>query len=278
MARRWRHSPWTGIDVARAHDVVAVRQLAGGGVTADVHQRVALVHHVRAERASPLMTRPTAFSLPGMSDDARITVSPSLIRIGGRRLAIRDSAAIGSPCEPVRDEHDWSSGSSSIVHAPRPGPAGTEVAEVARDAHVAHHRAPDERHLAVVRVRGVEHLLDAVHVRGEGGHDDPLLGRRLNTASMVGSMSRSVGTNPGTSALVESARKRSTPSSPSRAKARRSVMRPSSGSWSILKSPVCSTSCRRGSGSRRASASGIEWLTATNSQLERAEPARSDPR
>ena len=54
-------------------------------------------------------------------------------------------------------------------------------------------------------------------------------------------MSRSGVMKPGTSALVESASSRSTPSSPSRAKARRSVSRPSSGSWSILKSPVCST-------------------------------------
>ena len=46
---------------------------------------------------------------------------------------------------------------------------------------------------------------------------------------------------PGTSALVESVRNRSTPSSPSRAKPRRSVIRLSRGNWSILKSPVCST-------------------------------------
>jgi hypothetical protein len=39
-------------------------------------------------------------------------------------------------------------------------------------------------------------------------------------------MSRSGVVKPGTSALVESTRKRSTPSSPMRAKARRSVMRP----------------------------------------------------
>ena len=57
---------------------------------------------------------------------------------------------------------------------------------------------------------------------------------------------------------------RSTPSSPSRAKARRSVRRPSSGSWSILKSPVCST-VPAGVRTATASASGIEWLTATNS-------------
>ena len=69
---------------------------------------------------------------------------------------------------------------------------------------------------------------------------------------------------PGTSALVESVRKRSTPSSPSRANSLRSVIRPSSGSWSILKSPVCSTTPAPVR-ITTASASGIEWLTATNS-------------
>ena len=77
---------------------------------------------------------------------------------------------------------------------------------------------------------------------------------------------------PGTSALVESTMNRSTPSSPSRAKARRSVSRLSSGSWSILKSPVCST-VPAGVRTATASASGIEWLTAMNSQSKA--PSRS---
>ena len=86
-----------------------------------------------------------------------------------------------------------------------------------------------------------------------------------NTSSIAGARSRSEVVKPGTSALVESMRNRSTPSSPSRAKARRSVIRSSSGNWSILKSPVCSTSP---AAVRIATArpSGIEWLTATNSQ------------
>ena len=78
-------------------------------------------------------------------------------------------------------------------------------------------------------------------------------------------MSRSGGTKPGTSALVESARSRSMPSSPSRANVGRSVRRPSSGSWSILKSPVATT-MPAGVRMATASASGMEWLTATNSQ------------
>ncbi len=91
---------------------------------------------------------------------------------------------------------------------------------------------------------------------------------------MTGVIDFSDGVKPGVSALVESVRKRSTPSSPSRAKARRSVIRPSSGSWSILKSPVCSTSpapVRIAT----ASASGMEWLTATNSSSNGPNVSRS---
>ena len=84
-------------------------------------------------------------------------------------------------------------------------------------------------------------------------------------SSMTGAISRSLVTNPGTSALVESDISRSTPSAPSRAKAPRSVRRPSSGSWSILKSPVWSTS-PAGVRIATARASGIEWFTAMNSQ------------
>ena len=57
---------------------------------------------------------------------------------------------------------------------------------------------------------------------------------------------------------------RSTPSSPNRAKARRSVIRPSSGSWSILKSPVCSTVPAEVR-TNTARASGMECVTAVNS-------------
>ena len=67
---------------------------------------------------------------------------------------------------------------------------------------------------------------------------------------------------------------RSTPSVPMRAKPLRSVMRPSRGSWSILKSPVCSTvppTVRM----KTARASGMEWLTAKNSRSKLPMRARS---
>src|SRR6266545_5318053 len=85
-----------------------------------------------------------------------------------------------------------------------------------------------------------------------------------NTRSSTGEISRSRVVKPGTSELVESTQNRSTPSSPSRANARRSVIRLSSGSWSILKSPVCST-IPAPVRIATTSASGIEWFTATNS-------------
>ena len=73
-----------------------------------------------------MITRYTAFSLPGISDDASTTVSPSLIRIWWSRLAIRDSAAIGSPCEPVEISTTSSSGSVvELVDVDDQVPAGS---------------------------------------------------------------------------------------------------------------------------------------------------------
>ena len=84
------------------------------------------------------------------------------------------------------------------------------------------------------------------------------------TRFSTGPISRSWATMPGTSALVESTQNRSTPSSPKRAKERRSVMRPSMGRESILKSPVIRAvpALVR---MKAAMASGMEWFTATNS-------------
>ena len=64
----------------------------------------------------------------------------------------------------------------------------------------------------------VEHLLHAVHVAGEAGDDDRAARPCAITSSSTGPISRSAITKPGTSALVESTRNRSTPSSPRREK------------------------------------------------------------
>ena len=51
-----------------------------------------------------------------------------------------------------------------------------QVAQLLGDGHVAHHGAAHEHDLATAFGGGVQHLLHAVHVRGEGGHDDAAAG------------------------------------------------------------------------------------------------------
>ncbi len=70
----------------------------------------------------------TAVSLPGTSEDASTTVSPSAILIGWSRPAILDSADIGSPWDPVEISTICSGGSSSASRSSTikpPGTAGT---------------------------------------------------------------------------------------------------------------------------------------------------------
>ena len=100
-----------------------------------------------------------------MSDDARMTVSPAAMRIGWSRPAIRDSADIGSPCDPVEISTTSPGGISSASRRSIEQPAGhVQVAELAGDAHVADHGPADEGDLAPVLGRRVEHLLHPVHV------------------------------------------------------------------------------------------------------------------
>ncbi|CPU64079.1 Uncharacterised protein [Mycobacteroides abscessus] len=211
------------------------------------------------------MMRKTAFSLPGMSDDARMTVSPWPTWTLWSPFAMRDRAAMGSPCDPVHMSTISSSRSESTFLRSMRTPSGTW-------------RYPSSD--AIVMLRTIERPTSATRrpwwcaalrtccTRCTCDENDATMMRfseAAKTLSSTGPISTSGVTNPGTSALVESTMNRSTPCSPRRANARRSVMRPSSGSWSILKSPVCST-VPAPVVTATASASGIEWFTATNSQ------------
>ena len=99
--------------VARLDDVVAVEQLAGTGVAADVHQRVALVHHPGAATDEAV-------------DHPRMTVSPSSRDTKlWLRWAIRLSAESGSPCEPVQISTTLSDGMSASALASTSRPGGT---------------------------------------------------------------------------------------------------------------------------------------------------------
>ena len=72
------------------------------------------------------MTRKTAFSLPGISEDARTTVSPSpMWTKWWLRCAIRLSALSGSPWLPVETSTCRSGGSSASSLASTSTPGGT---------------------------------------------------------------------------------------------------------------------------------------------------------
>ena len=73
-----------------------------------------------------LMTRKTEFSLPGMREEAKMTVSPgSMVTLRCSEWAIRDRAAIGSPCEPVTMRTLSCGGSEVMSRASMRTPAGT---------------------------------------------------------------------------------------------------------------------------------------------------------
>ncbi|GAA3295197.1 hypothetical protein GCM10020295_21720 [Streptomyces cinereospinus] len=100
---------------------------------------------------------------------------------------MRESAAIGSPCEPVQTRTISLSGRSSSVRTSTTRPGGDpQIAEVSGDAHVADHGAADEGDPAAVLVGGVQDLLDAVDVAGEARHDDAPAGGREDLPQNVG--------------------------------------------------------------------------------------------
>ena len=106
--------------------------------------------------------------------------------------------------------------------------------EVGGDVEVLAHRAADQRDPAVELHGGVDHLLDAVDVGGEGGDDDPALAVGERSRSSAGPTLDSDGATPGRSALVESPQSSSSPSRPSSASREMSAGRPSTGVWSNL--------------------------------------------
>ena len=71
------------------------------------------------------MTVEMAFSLPGITELAIRMVSPSPTRILWSRFAIRESAAIGSPCDPVQIRVTLLAGSFSSCSSGTIRPFGT---------------------------------------------------------------------------------------------------------------------------------------------------------
>ena len=154
--------------VERLEDVVAVEELAGGGVAGDVDLGVALVDDVGAE-------------LEQAVDDAEDGVLVARDQAGGEDdgVALADDDAVVAVGHAGQGRHRLALGAGGHQHhavvrqvvdvldVDEDARRHFEVAELRGDGHVADHRAADEGHLAVVVRGGVEDLLDAVHVRGE---------------------------------------------------------------------------------------------------------------
>ena len=211
------------------------------------------------------MTRPIAFSLPGMVRDEKITRSPRDSAISGcSSAAMRASAARGSPWLPVQSATTLSRRQIAIdVHAAEllhP----FEIAGLARDLITRSMARPTTTTSRPAAARGVGDGADARDVGGEGGDRDARAARLRSASASVRATSVSDGERPSRTALVELPISARQPSAPSARSLASSVGGPITGVGSIFQSPVCSTlPC----GVRRISAldSGIECATETSS-------------
>ena len=228
----------------------SVEQLAGRRVPGDVHPRGLLVHDGRAQPGQPV-DHPVDGGLVARHQRGRQDDGVA----GGRCVtwwwsprAIRPSADSGSPCDPVEISTTCSGGiaaaSSSDDHQPgrrraagrgrgrrpccapssgrRTRPCGRACAAQSSTCWMrCTWLAKQETISRCGRPREdvVQHRADAALGGDEAGHLG--VGRVRQQQVDAGS-------------------------APSRAKPPRSVSRPSSGSWSILKSPVCTSGAGRG--------------------------------
>ena len=130
LARRCRHSPWTGITLRGLHDVVAVEQLAGAGVAGDVHHGVALVHDVGAPAGQAVdhaVDRVLVARDQRRREDDGVALADA--GCGGRGWPSGTAPPSARPASPVEISTTSSSGRSSSVldvdeHARR-APAGS---------------------------------------------------------------------------------------------------------------------------------------------------------
>ena len=216
------------------------------------------VHHARGScrtRPHPILARHvddllvTAFSFAG-NGRRRDDDGVALLDLEGVVCSplghARQAPLRGSPCEPVHMHDDaCSSGNLSMSKASMMSfIVDVEVAELARDAGVVDHGAAGDDDLALRTCdRGVAHLLQAVHVARERRDEDAALGARDDVAAA----SRRPPPRTGGEALAEPSRSWSRsaagrrPGRRSALSAAKSVLTPSMGVWSSLKSPVCST-------------------------------------
>ena len=152
LARRCRHSPWTGMTLRgrRCCSSRAARRQRRGRDTCTI--ALPLCTTFAPRRVSPLMTRRRRSRCRGSARTRAPPCRPRRPDRGGRGWRSATAPPSARPATRCRPARPASSGRSSSLSASMTSPAGTvQVAELARDAHVAHHRPTDEGDLAAVQ-------------------------------------------------------------------------------------------------------------------------------
>ena len=252
-------------DVARAGHVEHVEQLAGRRVAAHVNLRDVLVDHPGAPAGEPVDHPVDGVLVAG--DEARrqhdgvAGLDPHRVVAVGHPRQRRQRLALRTG----RDHADVLVG-QRVDLASVDDQAGRhpQQPEIAGDAHVAHHRPADEGHRALVRLRRVEHLLHPVDVAGEAGDDDPPLGgaehvvEHRRDLALAGDEAGNLGVGRVRQQQIDAL-------APEPGEAAEVGDAPVERELVHLEVAGVQDGARRRADGRRASASGIEWLTAKNS-------------
>ena len=174
---------------------------------------------------SPLITRMTAFSLPGMVRDEKITRSPRERDVGDDRLAMREKRGARLALAAGAERHHLVRRQVAVDVQAAEVPHAVEIAGLARHLDDAIHGAPDHHDLAPAGA-AAPRPPHARHVRREGGDRDARRRRRDQLAQALRATSASEGERPSRTALVESPISASSPRRRARAASpRRSASR-----------------------------------------------------
>ena len=157
-------------------DVVAEEKLASACVPGHMDECVAAVYDMRAE---PGQAVDHAIDRTLVARDQRAGEHHSVatLELDHRVFAIRHTRQRRQRLALRSGGNDHDVLGCVVVDLPLVDQGiarNPEEAQITSDGHVAHHRAADIDHLALMGNRCIQGLLYTMHVRGEAGHDDAL--------------------------------------------------------------------------------------------------------